>query len=255
MLGAPLLGEWFFFGAYLLLLVFTLVEFFRLTRLDGARPLMIPGIIAAIWPFIHQFLFLSGRLPIDFISPAILIILLIFTVELFRNSKSPYLNIAFIMMGIVYIGLPFGLLPGLLYETPGASYKPEILGFTLIIIWIHDSGAYFAGSLFGKNRLMPSISPKKTVEGLFGGLAFGYLAVWIISLIFKDFPILHLIIAGTIVMIFANLGDFFESLWKRHLNIKDSGKSLPGHGGWLDRLDSLLFAIPAVYLTLQIIGK
>ena len=181
----------------------------------------------------------------------LILALLLFVIELFRDHQTPFLNLGMMAMGTVYIGLPMGFLPSLLYHGGIGSYHPAILIFILIIIWVHDSGAYLVGITFGKTPLIKKISPKKTVEGLIGGIVLGFAAVWVFSLVSTPVSRGELFILAAVIMIFANLGDLFESKWKRHLGIKDSGKSLPGHGGWLDRLDSFLMALPAVYLTLE----
>jgi phosphatidate cytidylyltransferase len=125
-------------------------------------------------------------------------------------------------------------------------------GVVLILIavvgpWISDSGAYFAGHFFGRHLLFPSLSPNKTVEGALGGLLLTTLVVGWVSYEFLDFPLLKAAIIGAGVSIFSQCGDLFESALKRILDVKDLGHVLPGHGGVLDRIDSLIFTAPAVY--------
>jgi phosphatidate cytidylyltransferase len=113
--------------------------------------------------------------------------------------------------------------------------------------WISDSGAYFAGHLFGRRLLFPSLSPNKTVEGSLGGLLLTILVVGFVSYQFLDFSLAKAAVIGAGVSIFSQSGDLFESMLKRILDVKDLGRLLPGHGGILDRIDSLLFTAPAVY--------
>ena len=125
-------------------------------------------------------------------------------------------------------------------------------GVILILIavvgpWISDSGAYFAGRFFGRHLLFPSLSPNKTVEGAVGGLLLTALVVGWISVTFLEFPLPKAVIIGAAVSIFSQSGDLFESALKRILDVKDLGDILPGHGGVLDRVDSLIFTAPAVY--------
>ena len=136
-------------------------------------------------------------------------------------------------------------------------YKNDVFAKYLIIgifilIWVNDSFAYLVGKTLGRHKLCPNISPKKTIEGTLGGFAFSMLAAYILSLYE---PILHpvqwLIMAGVIVVC-GSFGDLIESKLKRQAGVKDSGAILPGHGGILDRLDSLIFAAPFAYLTLNI---
>lgn len=125
-------------------------------------------------------------------------------------------------------------------------------GIPLILIavvgpWISDSGAYFAGRLFGRHLLFPTLSPKKTVEGSIGGLLLTMLAVGWIASEFMGFSLPRAAVMGATISVFSQSGDLFESILKRILELKDLGSALPGHGGMLDRVDSLLFTAPAVY--------
>ena len=131
-------------------------------------------------------------------------------------------------------------------------FPRSLNGVILILIavvgpWVSDAGAYFAGRFFGRRLLFPSFSPKKTVEGAIGGLVLTVLVVGAITYHFLDFPLLKAIVIGAGVSVFSQAGDLFESALKRILAVKDLGHMLPGHGGLLDRIDSLLFTAPAVY--------
>ena len=126
---------------------------------------------------------------------------------------------------------------------------PRVLLILIAVVgpWISDSGAYFAGRFFGRHLLFPSLSPKKTVEGSLGGLLLTVLVVAPISYQLLDFTLTEAIVIAAGVSIFSQCGDLFESALKRILDVKDLGKVFPGHGGVLDRIDSLLFTAPAVY--------
>lgn len=252
LLGAPLVGPWVFFGVFLLLTLLTLKEFFTLSKLEGASPVWLPVILMGIWLFVQQFLKYQTAINLRMETGFLLLILLLFVIELFRDHQTPFLNLGMMSMGTVYIGIPMGLLPSILHHNAEATYNPAILIFILLVIWVHDSGAYIVGVSLGKTPLIKKISPKKTVEGLLGGIVLGFLSVLAFAQFSTPVSTAQLFILAAVIMVFANLGDLFESKWKRHLGIKDSGKSLPGHGGWLDRLDSFLMALPAVYLTLEL---
>ena len=134
------------------------------------------------------------------------------------------------------------------------NYNPEILMYIFILIWINDSFAYIVGKNFGKQKLFESISPKKTVEGFLGGVFFAALGSYFIanntdSLLFSNW-----LVISVIVSIFGTLGDLVESKYKRQAGVKDSGKIMPGHGGLLDRLDSVIFAAPFIYLFLRLLN-
>jgi phosphatidate cytidylyltransferase len=133
------------------------------------------------------------------------------------------------------------------------SFHPYLMISILSIIWINDSFAFLVGKNFGSRKLFPSVSPKKTVEGFLGGLTFSLLAAFLISKLNVDFSLLNWLIIGLIVSVVGTIGDLVESKFKRQAKIKDSGTIMPGHGGILDRLDSLLFAAPFVYLYINFI--
>lgn len=133
------------------------------------------------------------------------------------------------------------------------AYHPQLMVFLVSLIWVNDSFAFLIGKNFGKHKLFVSVSPKKTVEGFFGGLLFSLLAAYIISLFNTDFSSLYWIIIGILLSVFGTIGDLVESKFKRQAKLKDSGSIMPGHGGILDRLDSLLFAAPFVYLFINYI--
>jgi phosphatidate cytidylyltransferase len=133
------------------------------------------------------------------------------------------------------------------------NFHPYLMISILSIIWINDSLAFFVGKNFGSRKLFPSVSPKKTVEGFLGGLIFSLLTAFLISKFNVNFSMLNWLIIGLIVSVVGTIGDLVESKFKRQAKIKDSGSIMPGHGGILDRLDSLLFAAPFVYLYINFI--
>lgn len=143
----------------------------------------------------------------------------------------------------------------LLALTPSVlgSYNPTIIFGILIVIWTNDTFAYLVGKNFGKRKLFEKISPKKTIEGFVGGMVFGIASGCIMASFTKEVAILHWIILSIIITVFGTIGDLVASKFKREANIKDSSNLIPGHGGFLDRLDSLLFVSPFVYLYLQIL--
>ena len=167
--------------------------------------------------------------------------------ELWRKSEHPLVNISVLVFGIIYIVLPFWLTIDLnLREDKENHYMPLVFGMYLLI-WSNDTFAYLTGRKFGKTKLFERISPKKTWEGTVGGI----LVTLIIGYIFGAFvnrgDELFWVISAAIIAPCAIFGDLLESLFKRSLNIKDSGTILPGHGGILDRFDAALFAIPFFY--------
>ncbi|WP_299227631.1 phosphatidate cytidylyltransferase [uncultured Psychroserpens sp.] len=133
------------------------------------------------------------------------------------------------------------------------SFTPLLLLGTFILVWVNDTFAYLVGKNFGKQKLFPRISPKKTVEGFLGGLFFSCIASYFIANFTETLSFTNWLILSIIVSVFGTLGDLIESKFKRQANVKDSGVIMPGHGGLLDRLDSIIFAAPFIFLFLRLV--
>jgi phosphatidate cytidylyltransferase len=124
----------------------------------------------------------------------------------------------------------------------------KLIFFLLLVVWLGDAGAYYVGKSLGRRKLSPRISPKKTVEGLAGGIAVSIITAVIVHFtFFKELPLLHAIVSGIILSVTGVIGDLAESMWKRSAAVKDSGTLIPGHGGFLDRFDSIFFTAPVLY--------
>ena len=149
------------------------------------------------------------------------------------------------VLATTYVGMLTGSLIRLRNDFPDGS---KLVFFLLLVVWLGDSGAYYFGKSFGKRKLSPRISPKKTVEGLIGGMVTSVITAIVIHFtFFKTFPLMHAVIAGVLLSFAGVIGDLAESMWKRSADVKDSGTLLPGHGGFLDRFDSILFTAPILY--------
>lgn len=213
------------------------------------------GIFTGSMLFILSSLSSVGLIGTKFLSIIFLVIGLLFIAEMYRNKSNPFLNISMTLAGIFYIALPFSMLN--FFYTPHFDFSNSnyevLIGFFLIL-WVNDSLAYLVGSSIGKHRLFERISPKKSWEGSIGGFVFGLLTAWGISFVFKELELNNWLIIAAIIMIFGTFGDLVESLFKRSLNIKDSGSFLPGHGGLLDRFDAVFLAAPAVFVYLILIN-
>ena len=191
--------------------------------------------------------------------PYIISIIYLLVSELYFDRQSSIYNWAFALMAQLYIALPFASINTLAfislpqpYSVPSVVYVPMLVLSVFIFLWCNDAGAYCVGSLIGKHKLFPRISPAKSWEGSIGGGVIAILASQAIAYFTKDFlgpcPLTYpLAWAGlaAVVVVFGTWGDLVESLLKRKLGIKDSGHILPGHGGMLDRFDSSLLAFPA----------
>ncbi len=196
--------------------------------------------------------------------PYLLTIVYLFISELYTGNKDAINDWAYTMLSQMYIALPFSMINILAFEHSafdGQLHFDTLLPLSIFIfLWTNDTGAYCSGSLFGKHKLFPRVSPGKSWEGSIGGGIFVIIAALVIGYIANDGEAHRLSIAGwvglgLVVVFFGTWGDLVESLFKRTLGVKDSGNLLPGHGGMLDRFDSSLMAIPAavIYLyTLQL---
>lgn len=213
--------------------------------------------VAGVYLFLAMAGHCSGRVDSDTVFiPYLITIIYLMVAELYLKAKDPISNWAYTMLPQMYIALPFSMLNVLAFPQAGA-YSFVLPLSVFVFLWMNDSGAYLCGSLLGRHKLFPRISPAKSWEGSIGGgiLVVG-VAVLIWYLLEMYFPgeskmnALHWAGLGVTVAVFGTWGDLVESLFKRTLGIKDSGNVLPGHGGMLDRFDSSLLAIPAavVYL-------
>ena len=167
----------------------------------------------------------------------------VFIYELSTSSERPFEHIGAILLGLIYIGVPFAMLNFIAFY--GDSYQPNIILVMLLLTWTNDTAAYLIGSQIGKTPLLPRISPKKTWEGSLGGIVFTF----VVALILSIWPIfglerLQFIILAAIIILFGSIGDLVESMLKRSTKVKDTGSLLPGHGGLLDRFDAFIFLIP-----------
>jgi len=150
------------------------------------------------------------------------------------------------VLATLYVGMLGGSLIRL--RNDYHELGPKLVFFLMLVVWLGDTGAYYVGKQFGKTKLSPRVSPKKTVEGLMGGVMTSVLAAVIIHFTFlPQMPLLHAIICGAILSVAGVVGDLAESMWKRSAEVKDSGTLLPGHGGFLDRFDSIFFTAPILY--------
>ena len=171
--------------------------------------------------------------------------------QLYSHDENPVRDIACSVMSVVYVAFPLALAVGL--YGAGKVDGAAMMLLIFVMIWLNDTGAYLVGSTLGRRKLFERLSPKKSWEGFFGGLIFCVLAgfgasIWIDSPLYTW----QWISTGVLVCAFSTWGDLFESLMKRSLGVKDSGRLIPGHGGILDRIDSLLFVAPAISLFLAV---
>lgn len=260
MVGSVLLGQYVFGAFYLVLSGFTLYEFYRLVSENTAKPDVVAGIINGIIVFAgFGLLTLSNNMAllIDYKTTHALLFLLpvsasmIFIRQLFTKSMLPFNNIGYTCLGILLVIAPFTFFFAMAYSQ-GAFNFHFPLAF-LILLWANDTGAYLVGRSFGKTKLFERHSPKKTWEGFIGGIIISAGVALIISHFFAELKWNQWVSIAILISCFGTLGDLVESMFKRSINVKDSGGILPGHGGLLDRFDGLFLAAPVVYTYLYFI--
>jgi phosphatidate cytidylyltransferase len=172
----------------------------------------------------------------------------IFISELFRKEKNPFYNLAFTFLGIIFITSPLCFFVGTAFlPVESGIYHSRIIFGYFLLLWANDSGAYFAGKAVGTHFLFKRISPKKTWEGSLGGAVCAVLVAYLVSRYFSMPDAVAWVTIALIIIVMGTFGDLIKSLMKRSLNVKDSGTILPGHGGMLDRFDSLLGSAPFVF--------
>ncbi len=186
---------------------------------------------------------------LDIAETALIVLIMVaFAIEMFSRAERPIEAVAALALGMVYIGAPFALLNMIAFQ--GGEYHPHLIFGLLLLTWMNDTAAYVFGSLWGKRKLFPRISPKKTWEGTLGGVFSTLLFSWALAYWFPEWSAVDWLVLAAIVALFGSLGDLVESMLKRSYQKKDSSGLLPGHGGLLDRFDSFIFMLPfaAAYL-------
>ena len=215
--------------------------------------------VAGVYLFLAVAGYNSGLTPATVFIPYLVSIIYLMVAELYLKAEDPIHNWAYTMLSQLYIALPFSLLNVLAYRSNGYDIQYSYLAplAVFVFLWINDAGAYCVGSLLGRHKLFPRISPGKSWEGSIGG---GLLVCAVAALVWYyteqygvndlGLSVYEWVGLGIVIVVFGTWGDLIESLFKRTIGIKDSGNVLPGHGGMLDRFDSTLMAVPAsvVYL-------
>ena len=262
--GAVLGSRWSFGALLLLILVGGQTEFYKLARETGLSPQRWMGLAVGVLLFALNFIVFRqfSRSVTDEAGGAVLYLLLyiglllptLFVCELFRRSATPLANLGATLLGVLYVAVPLSLLLYVPVLAGDGVWRPETVLCYIFIIWANDVFAYLVGMTFGRHRLCERLSPKKSWEGFFGGLA-GAVATGLAAAYALD---ANYWVWGGLALV-ASLsgvaGDLVESMFKREAGVKDSGQVIPGHGGVLDRFDALLLSAPYVFLYLLLVGR
>jgi phosphatidate cytidylyltransferase len=281
-----------FFFLFLLITFFCLNEFYNLSDIIQVPTQKWTGITIGLLFFIINFLQAIDFINIRFFLIFVPLIIFVFINELYTHHEKPFMSIAFTFSGLIYIAFPLSLtshiifISGKIFEDlspfqfvsylnensdksmdilnklinnfyffkPAREiiYTPGILLGIFIILWAYDTGAYLVGISIGKHRLFERISPKKSWEGAIGGAIITFGITYFLSLFCNDLTLINWMVIAFIIIFAGTYGDLVESMFKRSLNIKESGNFLPGHGGILDRFDSLLLSLPIIFTYLKI---
>lgn len=246
------------FGLYLLFVIVGSWEYLNILK---NKSNLSPNIPLGVFNSSIAFVALTVEPILEISNEPFIVILLLGTfgtplIELYSKKDEPFSNITHTMFPILYVALPFGLLilANNLFPNYQKGYHAElILGF-YFALWSNDTGAYLFGKAFGKHKLFERVSPNKTWQGSIGGAILAISVSIITGYFFDSLPIWQWVGIGLIISIFGSMGDLVESLFKRSMMVKDSGKIMPGHGGVLDRFDGLLIASPFVFAFLLLVN-
>lgn len=250
-IGGIYWGMWGYFIVFLTISFFTLWEFYKLAIMDDMAPLKVWGSIIGLVLFSLSFFIEAGLLPIKYLLLIFPLLTSVFLIKLYKKDEKPFTQVAYTFLGLIYVTIPFSLLNVIVFNS--GQYRFQIIFGILFILWASDTGAYFTGILFGKKKLFERVSPKKTWEGSIGGAILAFVFAYGFSVFFTDLTFIQWLVAATLIVIAGVYGDLVESLFKRSIAIKDSGSSIPGHGGFLDRFDGLLLASPFVAAFISLI--
>lgn len=241
-----------YFIVFFALTLLTQMEFYNLVRLHGIVPLRFLGTFVGASIFCLTFFVQTGHIDSKYAFLVFPLMATIFFIKLYKkNEKNPFTNIGFTFLGIIYVAVPFSLLNLAAFSRD--AYHWEIVIGLLLILWASDTGAYFAGVNFGKTKLFERVSPKKSWEGSVGGALTAMAMAFGLSIYFTVLPLWEWLSISMIIIVAGTYGDLVESLFKRSMEIKDSGTSIPGHGGFLDRFDSLLLSVPFIIVFLKLV--
>jgi phosphatidate cytidylyltransferase len=273
LLGSVWYSAWsfaLFFGAVQMRMLW---EFYRMMRHAGYKPAALLGggisvlLFAGVFglsvfshltdeavPAVAADFQLAGFVLVGIIMllPILLILREMYAWPRANQQINPFANVGINLLGLLYVSLPMSFLNTVAYGPAGYDYRRVFA--LLLLVWSSDIGAYAAGKTFGKNKLAPKISPGKTWEGAIGGFLLTLAMGWALGYLLPELSVTYRLVVAAVVAVFGPLGDLAESMLKRSVGVKDSGRIMPGHGGLLDRFDAFLFILPVLALLQLLAG-
>jgi len=246
-----LINEWTYFVLFFCITLFSCIEFHGLINTAGLKSNKVVGVALGMIFFTGSFLVSNNSIGNSFYLIYPSLVFLLFFIELFQVNEKPFERTAMSLLGVVYTALPYALLNQLVFKFGAYDYR--IVVGIFLLLWANDTGGYFGGKYLGKHKLFERISPKKTWEGSFAG---GILSLSVAVGLFYWVGLFSLpfwLGLSAIIVLAGSLGDLVESQFKRSLNIKDSGSSIPGHGGFLDRFDGLIVSLPFMIVYFELL--
>jgi len=249
---SSILGPIYFYSLFFIFLIICIYEFARIIELKSLYPYILAVTFFSLAILSNQNITFVGEKMSHKIIISVITLLLFFTLisALISSRKIAIQYLGKIFLTLIYLIIPFSLLIKLPYFTLDKSFDSTIIMGIFILIWSNDIFVFIIGKNFGKTKLIERISPNKTVEGFLGGFIFTFISGYFISIYCHSVHPIQWFSIAIIVSIFGVLGDLIESMFKRQAGVKDSSNFIPGHGGFLDRLDSIIFAVPFIYIYL-----
>ncbi len=242
-----------FITLFFILMIFCLYEFKKMIQLKSIFPYLI-GTLLFIFVNIMGLEDIPKKMIFEYVGVALFLTIFIsFASILFAKKEEVISHLGKIFLSIIYIVVPFTLIVKIPFLNTTFNYVNTTILGVFLLIWTNDTFAYLVGKNFGKHKLLERISPNKTIEGFIGGMFFTFTLSYFLAQQFTTLSLVQWIVIAGIVSIFGVLGDLIESMFKRQAGVKDSSNFIPGHGGFLDRFDSVIFAAPFIFIYLQFV--
>lgn len=239
-----------FLVLFFILMLISVFEFSKMLNIKGLEPYLVSISIfcSAVFP--------QWEIPTIYTDTfSVILVLIVFIKHLFKENSEPIKELGNFLLCIGYACISYIFIIKIPFTNGNNSYESILILGVFVLIWSSDTFAYLTGVTIGKTKLLERISPKKTIEGLIGGILATMIIAYLISLKFTILLTYQWIILGALISVFGVIGDLIASMFKRQTGVKDTGKIIPGHGGIIDRLDSIIFAAPFIYLYLNFISE